>query len=107
MAWPHRRRGMRTSWLWPSGWLLALALGTPLRGDAVELANVSVDVRTSLVRISTDAARAEVKRRRFRLKVRDLSERRLVLRERRKGGLFYERNGARYGLGEKGGPWIC
>jgi alpha-glucosidase (family GH31 glycosyl hydrolase) len=61
---------------------------------------IEVDVRPARVRVSTAAVRVAVKRRRLRLRVRDLEERRFVLREVNKGGLFYERGGTTFALGE-------
>src|SRR5688572_14187832 len=52
----------------------------------------------STVRLETSGVRAEVRRKRFRLKVRDQATRRRLVREQR-DGLFGERGGTTHGLG--------
>lgn len=80
--------------------LAALALPSPVRSTPVPTSPpVTVEPGGPIVRVSTDAARVEVARGRFHLRVRDRAGRRVVVREDGGGGLFYERAGARHGLG--------
>jgi alpha-glucosidase (family GH31 glycosyl hydrolase) len=65
----------------------------------VEPANVTVELLGHRVRLLTDDAIAEIRMRRYQLRFRERSSRRTLAREHRRGGLFYERNGARYGVG--------
>src|SRR5688572_29872546 len=51
----------------------------------------------STVRLETSGVRAEVRRKRFRLKVRDQATRKRLVREQR-DGLFWERGGVTHGL---------
>ena len=65
---------------------------------AVDPADVTVSQTSSTIRIQTSGVRAEVRKRRFRLKVRDHTSKRTLVREQR-DGLFWERGGVTYGLG--------
>ena len=66
--------------------------------EAVEPADVTVIATPGIVRIETSAVRAEVRRTRFRLKVRDLVTGRRILRQQR-GGLFWERASTAHTVG--------
>ncbi len=66
---------------------------------AVEPAVVTVEQSAARVRVRSQAAEVLVRRARLHLTLRDLSTRRKLTRERRSGGLFYERGGVVHGLG--------
>ena len=78
--------------------VLVVLLALAATAGAVEPADVSFTVMSSTVRIETSGVRAEVRRKRFRLKVRDQTTRRRLLREQR-DGLFWERGGTTHALG--------
>ncbi|MCW5891403.1 MAG: hypothetical protein KIT14_12750 [bacterium] len=85
--------------VWTAAACLVAALVLPEAVRAVEPARVTVEPNGRVVRLTTDAVRAEVARDRFRLRVRDRAGRRVVVREDAGGGLFYERAAGRYELG--------
>jgi alpha-glucosidase (family GH31 glycosyl hydrolase) len=78
--------------------VVAILLTLVGAAGAVDPADVRVVVMPATVRIETSGVRAEVRRSRFRLKVRDQATRRRFLREQREN-LFWERGGATHGLG--------
>ncbi len=73
--------------------LFALAPGG---AGAVEPPDVTVRIGSAVVRVSTGAASADVRRNRFRLRLR--ADGRTLVREQR-AGLFYERGATRMDLG--------
>jgi alpha-D-xyloside xylohydrolase len=79
--------------------LLAVSAAAPGRSPAVEPAAVTVEVRARFVRISTPAAVAEIRLRRYRLRFRALVTNTVLAREESPDNVFYERGGTVYGLG--------
>ncbi len=74
------------------------ALLAPAGVLAVQPARAKVRVGRGLVRVVTRAVAAEVRRTPFQLRLR--LGRKLLVRERDGGGLFYERGGVAHGLGD-------
>jgi alpha-D-xyloside xylohydrolase len=77
---------------------LLAAITLPRPAAAVAPARAKVRVGRRLVRVATRAATAEVRRTPFALRIR--LGRRVVVREQKGGGVFYERTGAVHGLGD-------
>ncbi len=75
--------------------LLALLTGT---AAAVEPADVTVTRVGGSVRVETGAASARIRLGRFALQLRERATHRLLVAERRAGGLFYERGGVAHAL---------
>ncbi len=79
--------------------LIGTDLPRPNPARALDPANVTIEQLGHRIRVSTDDAVAEIRLRRYELRFRDRLSGRTLAREHRRGGLFYERNGTRYGIG--------
>ncbi|UCE85745.1 MAG: glycoside hydrolase family 31 protein [Deltaproteobacteria bacterium] len=95
MTGQHSRFARRAAVAMASG-VVVLAAGPRA---ASEPAAVTVETRPGRVRIATDLAAADVRLGRVRITLHDVARRKVLTREPRDGGLFYERGGRRYGLG--------
>jgi alpha-glucosidase (family GH31 glycosyl hydrolase) len=83
---------------WGPVFVAALLLATPSPpATAVEAATVRVTRARDRLRVATDAAVAEIRLARYRLRLRRGAT--LLATEHRDGGVFYERQGARHHLG--------